>query len=112
MSNLIKLQRIIPRGTPVITKNIDDPSKPTEIFTFDNFSGQKCPHTYCELHPKRVKKDDPACYGFMKWDNTETNESITSCPQIGGDDNKITIGDSHVIQKFGPDRLNLEDYVK
>lgn len=67
---------------------------------------------YCELHPKRVKKDDPACYGFMKWDNTETNESITSCPQIGGDDNKVTIGDSHIIQKFGPDKLNLEDYVK
>jgi hypothetical protein len=84
--DIIEIQNKIRHGQIAITR--DDETGDTVEFRYDGIASYDCPHFYCELHPRRDKKNP--CKGFMRWINTTTGKVEESCPWLGGTD--FTIG--------------------
>jgi len=103
-SELIKLQRILRRGTTV---KVHDQKKDTFIEAkFDGISESECPYKYCELHAKNPghKEDTKPCDGFMRWIIDEKEQE--SCPYLGG--TQFTAGDQQVITDIKISKKNTD----
>jgi hypothetical protein len=92
MNNLLNIQKVITRGTKVVTKD-------GRTFTFDGFDENECPHKFCMLHPRNShsKKTLEKCQGMMKWTEGESDKIVKDCPIIGGDEFTIN---THTMIKY------------
>ncbi len=101
---LIKLQRILRRGT--VVKVHDQKEDSFTEATFDGFSDIECSYRYCQLHPKYPGRDKgkESCDGYMRW--VLDGKEIESCPYLGG--LQLTTGDMQVITEIKTKKKNSE----